>query len=53
MHSVVSGYPEPPYDAIATSEILKNTLPVNWENCFQQRDEIRTKFQENVTIPEK
>lgn len=53
MHSVVSGYPELPYDAIATSEILKNTMPVNWENCFRQRDEIRTKFQENVTIPEK
>ena len=52
MHSVVSGYPEPPYDAIPTSEILKNTMPVNWENCFRQRDEIRTKFQESVTIPE-
>jgi iron(III) transport system substrate-binding protein len=53
MHSVVASYPEPPYDAIPTTEILKNTMPVNWENCFRQRDEIRTKFQENVTIPEK
>lgn len=53
MHSVRSDYPEPPYDAIPTQEILKNTMPVNWENCFKQREEIRTKFQENVTIPEK
>lgn len=50
MHSVVDGYPTPPYDAIPTSEILKNTMPVNWENCFRQRDEIRTKFQENVSV---
>lgn len=53
MHSARSDYPEPPYDAIPTKEILKNVLPVNWENCFRQREEIRTKFQEAVTIPEK
>lgn len=50
MHSVRSDYPEPPYDAIPTKEILENTMPVNWENCFRQREEIRTKFQEAVTI---
>jgi len=53
MHSVRSDYPEPPYDAIPTQEILKNTMTVNWENCFKQREEIRTKFQDAVTIPEK
>lgn len=53
MHSVLTDYPEPPYDSLPTQEILKNTMPVNWENCFRQREEIRTKFQEAVTIPEK
>ncbi|MEG0852316.1 MAG: hypothetical protein RSF82_00490 [Angelakisella sp.] len=53
MHSVRGDYPEPPYDAIPTAEILKNTMPVNWENCFRQREELRTKFEENVKIPEK
>lgn len=50
MHSVVAGFPQAPYDAIPTTQILSNTMPVNWENCFRQRDEIRTKFQESVTI---
>lgn len=52
MHSVVKDYPEAPYDAIPTNEILKNTMPVNWEFCYKSRDDIRTKFQEHVTIPE-
>lgn len=53
MHSVRGDYPNPPYDAIPTSEILKNTIPVDWIKSFRQRDEIRTKFQESVTIASK
>lgn len=52
MHSVRSDYPNPPYDAIATSEILKNIISVDWEKCYKNREEIRTLFQEHVTIPE-
>lgn len=52
MHSSRSDYPEPPYDAIPTKELLENILPVSWENSYRQREEIRTKFQEAVTIPE-
>jgi iron(III) transport system substrate-binding protein len=52
MHSVRSDYPDAPYDAIPTSEILANVLPVDWEKCFREREEIRTLFQENVTIPQ-
>ncbi|HCC36398.1 MAG TPA: iron(III)-binding protein [Treponema sp.] len=48
MHSVRANYPKLPYDAIPTAEILKNQMPVNWENCFRQREEIRTKFEELV-----
>lgn len=52
MHSVRSDYPNPPYDAMATTDILKNIVPINWEKCFKNREEIRTLFQEHVTIPE-
>ena len=49
MHSVLAAYPTPPYDALPTREILKNTIPINWENTFRQRTEMRTRFQEAVT----
>ncbi|MDR3284997.1 MAG: ABC transporter substrate-binding protein [Treponema sp.] len=49
MHSARADYPAPPYDAIATSQIKANNMPVNWENCYRQREEIRTKFEEAVT----
>jgi iron(III) transport system substrate-binding protein len=52
MHSVRSDYPSAPYDAIPTNEILANVMPVDWEKCFKEREEIRTLFQENVTIPQ-
>lgn len=52
MHSVLKDYPEPPYDAIPTEEILKSTIPVDWEKCYREREEIRTMFQEYITIPE-
>lgn len=51
MHSVLKDYPNAPYDAIPTEQILRNTIKVDWNKCFKQRDQIRTKFQENVTIP--
>jgi iron(III) transport system substrate-binding protein len=49
MHSARKDYPTPPYDAIPTAQIKANNLPVNWDNCYRQREEIRTKFQEAVT----
>ncbi len=48
MHSVSSKYPTPPYDAIPTKEILKNTIPVDWQATLTLREELRTKFQEAV-----
>ena len=48
MHSPRNNFPRPPYDAIPTSQIRANNMPVNWENCFRQREEIRTKFEEFV-----
>jgi iron(III) transport system substrate-binding protein len=41
--------PKAPYDAIPTSQVMANSMPVNWENVFRQREEIRTRFEEFVT----
>jgi iron(III) transport system substrate-binding protein len=49
MHSVRANYPILPYDGIPTNQIKANNMPVNWENCFRQREEIRTRFEESVT----
>ena len=49
MHSVRANFPKLPYDAISTSQIRANSMPVNWENVFRQRPEIRGKFEELVT----
>lgn len=53
MHSVRSDFSHPPFDAIDTIEIMKNNMPINWENCYKNREELRTKFEEFVKIPEK
>jgi iron(III) transport system substrate-binding protein len=49
MHSARANFPTLPYDGISTAEIKANNMPVNWENCYRQREEIRTKFEEAVT----
>ena len=33
-------------------ELKINTIPIDWEKCYKQREEIRTMFQEYVTVPE-
>jgi iron(III) transport system substrate-binding protein len=49
MHSPVKDFPKLPYDGIPTTRIMANQIPVNWENVYRQREEIRTKFEEYVT----
>jgi iron(III) transport system substrate-binding protein len=49
MHSVRNDFPRFPHDAVPTGEIRANSMPVNWDNCFRQRVEIQTSFEENVT----
>ena len=51
MYAVRSDVEEYPYDGIPLSQLLQNYIPVDWEKCFRQREEIRTRFQENVTVP--
>ena len=48
MHSVRKNPPAIPYDSISTETIIKNSMPVNWENCLKERSELRTKFEEKV-----
>jgi iron(III) transport system substrate-binding protein len=48
MHSVLNNFPRNPYDAPPIAQIKAKNMPVNWENCFRQREEIRTKFEELV-----
>jgi len=49
MHSALNNFPRLPFDALPTTQIRANHMPVNWENCFRQREEIRTRFEELVT----
>ena len=53
MHSVAAGMKEVPYDSIDTDGLIETDMGVDWVRCYTQREEIRTQFQENVTIPEK
>jgi len=50
MHSVRKNFTKMPYDAIPTAQIRANSMPVNWENVYKQREEIRTKFEESVNV---
>ena len=48
MHSVLKNPPAIPYDSINTADIIKSSMPVNWENCLRNRTDIRTNFEDKV-----
>ena len=48
MHSVLKNPPAIPYDSINTSDIIKTSMPVNWENCLKDRTEIRKNFEAKI-----
>ena len=50
MHSVLKGFTEVPFDSVDTDGLIEKDMGVDWERCYKQREEIRTKFQEAVTI---
>lgn len=50
MHSVLTDYPDEPYDGQSTVTLKENDIPVDWEKCYKERDSIRTMFQEYVTV---
>ena len=49
MYGVRTDMEEHPYDSKSLSEMLKNTIPVDYEKCLKQRDEIRALFQKEVS----
>ena len=51
MHSVITSMDEYPYDSVSTDTLIEKDMGVDWERCYHDRDEIRTKFQEAVTLP--
>ncbi|MDR1987068.1 MAG: ABC transporter substrate-binding protein [Treponema sp.] len=44
MHSVRAHFAALPYHAIPTSQIRAHSMPVNWETCYREREEIRAQF---------
>lgn len=50
MEAVRTDFDQYPYDGKPLTEILKNTIPVDWEKCYKEQDQIRTMFQEYVTV---
>ena len=48
MHSVLKNPPAVPYDSINTAEIIKNAMPVSWENCLKERTDLRTNFEKAI-----
>ena len=52
MHGVKAGMTGIPFDSVDTDELIAKDMGVDWERCYQDREEIRTEFQERVTIPE-
>ena len=51
MHPVLKGMEEVPYDSISTETLIEKDMGVNWDRCYHDREEIRTRFQEAVTLP--
>ncbi|MDD6040735.1 MAG: ABC transporter substrate-binding protein [Clostridia bacterium] len=50
MHSVFAGMKDVPYDSVDTDGLIAKDMGVDWVRCYTQRDEIRTEFQERVTV---
>ena len=50
MHSVIKGMKDVPFDSVDTDGLIETDMGVDWERCYQQREEIRTEFQERVTV---
>ena len=48
MHSVRNNFNKIPSNSIPTERIIQNSIRVNWQNLNNERDEIRTRFEETV-----
>ncbi len=48
MHSVLKNPEKYPFDARSSSEILKNSLPIDWVKSYQGRDDLRRMFESYI-----
>lgn len=48
MHSVLKNPEKYPFDARSTSEIVQNTLPIDWVKSYKNRDELRRMFENYI-----
>jgi len=48
MHSSRADFPKLPYDSIITANILERAIPINWQNNFRQKAEIRSRLEQFV-----
>jgi len=46
MHSVRANYPRIPYDSRSTDQIRANSISVNWDRFFSEKQEIQDRFQD-------
>lgn len=49
MHSVLKDYKEVPFDAMKTSDIVGNSIKIDWEQLVKDRDNLRKMFLDTVT----
>lgn len=49
MHSVLKNPEKMPFDAKATGEILQQSMLVNWEKTYHDRENLRKSFEANIT----
>ena len=52
MYGVRDDMDDTPYDGLKLPDMLRNTITVDWEKAYRERDSIRTMFEEYVTVPE-
>ncbi len=48
MHSVLKNPAKAPYDAIATQEVIKMAMPVDWEATYKNREALRLMFEKYI-----
>lgn len=49
MHSVLKNPEKVPYDAKPTAEILSQSMPINWEKTYHDRENLRKLFEKFIT----
>ena len=52
MYGVRDDMDDTPYDGLKLPDMLRNTITVDCEKAYRERDSIRTMFEEYVTVPE-